>query len=848
MSEPVNEHPVVPADSPTLYFVDGFHGGRIGHMGPGSMADVLNGLDSHPDWKVTLEVEPLSFDWLKKHEPETFYRLKEYVEADYDDIRVEIASASHAQAFCWAISGESVIRQLTVGKRLVKESFPKAVVDTYAVQEPCWTSSLPQILNSLGFRRASLKNSTCWGGYTAGRDEEVLFWVGPDGSRIATVPRYGCEDLIFCWAIQGSGYDKPALDVFAQKCLDKGIRHPVGVEFQDLGWRGLPWVNERYQRYTTWREYIDKIADRPSTEWKFSQEDILVTIPWGEKTLTRMARQVRDSENKLLSAEKLATMASVLSDATYPKNALDDGWYNLLLAQHHDAWICAAAGRWGKRAEGWTAAADAVSEKVVDDALWAMEEDEIAMAGNKTQYIRVYNTLGRRRKGIAELMVTVPEGTEHVEILSPEGKVVPSEASCIRHYRSNKIAFRVLFEADVPGFGYATYTVRPVAEERAVEDGCSVTEGDGILTLENDVYRIVVDLTKGGTFSSLFDKRRSLELVDPDNQYLFGETLGYFIDEGDFRSTRDVTVTAKVWERGPMRLTVMLEGDLSGQHFKTFLRLEKGSDAIGFRSQFFFRNGTRVGNPWEIPPERGNLEYKKADHDDRYKLHTVFPTVFGSGDLYKESAFNVEKSRLDDTFFMGWDQIKHKILVHWVDSFNEEENSGLALYGDHTNSYQHGKDYPLGLTLAYGGQSGFWWGNCRLDGMQENGYILIPHAGRWDEARLFEKNEAIAEPFVCRTFATSAEVQKERSLLEIETEGVLLSAAEKVAGGFLLRLFNAEGKTGDVVVRMGVPFEKVTAVTPDGEPAVVPFDLSVEGDRVILRDVPRFGLRTIRFE
>ena len=843
MSEPLQERPVVPENAPTLYFVDGFHGGHIGHMGPGSMADVLNGLDSHPDWRVTLEVEPLSFDYLKKHEPETFYRLKDYVEADYDDIRVEIASGAHAQAFCWAISGESVIRQLTFGKRLVRESFPKAVVDTYAVQEPCWTSALPQILNSLGFRRASLKNSTCWGGYTAGKDEEVVFWVGPDGSKIAAVPRYGCEDLIFCWAIQGSGYDKPALDGFAQKCLDHGIKHPVGVEFQDLGWRGLPWVNESYQHFTTWREYIDKIADKPKAEWKFSQEDILVTIPWGEKTLTRMAKQVRDSENKLISAEKCAALASFVSGAEYPKNALSDAWYNLLLSQHHDAWICAAAGRWGKRAEAWTSMSDAIAERVTDDALWALEEKEIDVRGDKAQYVRVYNTQGHRRKGLADLMVTAPEGTQYLSVTSPDGEKIPCTASCIRYYRGNKIAFHLNFEAEVEGFGYATYLVRP-ADAPDEMTGCSVVESPDELVLENDYYRITVDLAHGGTFSSLFDKKRQKELVG-ESEYRFNEVRGYFIDEGDLFSTKDVRVTARVWENTPLRLLVMLEGDLCGQHFKTFLRLEKGNPLIGVRSQFFFKNGTRVGNPRKLPPERSNLEYKKADHDDRSKLHVVFPLAAGSGDLYKESAFNVEKSRLDSTDFMGWDQIRHRVLVHWVDAYSEQENSGLAVYCDHTNGYLHGKDYPLGLTLAYGGESGFWWGNCRLDGMQETSYALLPHAGKWDEAFLFRASEEQNEPLLCRTFSTAAEVKEKLSAVEILTDGVLLSAAEQTEKGLLVRFFAGEHTGGDIRFRVGLPFASVTAASPTGDAPVEPFTVERDGDTVIIRGVPRFGIRTV---
>ena len=324
MQEKQQRRDVVPDGSPTLYFVDGFHGGIKGHMPKGSLADILHGLETNPDWRVTLEVEPVSFDFLKKQEPDTFYRLKAVLEADYDDPRAEIASGSYAQPFAWAIGGESNIRHLLRGMTLVHDSFPGAVVDTYAVQEPCWTSALPQILVSLGFKRVVLKNSTCWCGYTAGHDAETCLWVGPDGSRIAAVPRYGCEDLIFCWAIEGSGFDKAALDHYAQKCLDNGIQHPVGVCFQDLGWKGEPWINEKYQHFTTWRQYIDHIADRPTEEWRFSQEDILVTLPWGQRTLQKLTEQVRAAENKLLSAEKMASMARIAAGAAYPQKKLND--------------------------------------------------------------------------------------------------------------------------------------------------------------------------------------------------------------------------------------------------------------------------------------------------------------------------------------------------------------------------------------------------------------------------------------------------------------------------------------------------------------------------------------------
>ena len=854
MNDTVNEHSTAPENSPALYFVDGYHGGLKGHMPQGSVADILNGLDKIPDWKVSLEIEPLSFDYLKKHEPETFYRLKEYVEADYDKVRAEIVTGAHAQAFSWAVSGESVIRQLTFGKKLVKESFPGAVVDTYAVQEPCWTSALPQILNSLGFKRAVLKNSTCWGGYTAGVDKEILFWVGPDGSRIACVPRYACEDLVLCWAIQGSGYDKAAMDVFAAKCLRMGIAHPVGVEFQDLGWRGLPWINEKYQVYTTWREYFDKIADKPSDEWHFSQEDILVTLPWGERTINRMSRQVRESENRIISAEKLASVAAVKSGYVYPESDFEDAWDQLLLSQHHDAWICAPCGSWAKRAEFQTSFADNSCSRIVDDALWALQENEtdVCPHGAKTQYVRVFNTSGNPRRGIVETTVTLPDGTESVSVEAPDGSLAPSRLSPIRRPRGNCGSFRLSFEADVPAMGFSSYILRTSAspaENADVSPAVCVSEGPDEVKIENDIYSIVIDLKRGGTFSSLVDKRTGAEYVSREGEYLFNEYRGYFIGEKRYFSTKDSPVTVKTMSDGGLRATVILDGDMAGQHFRTFVTLEKGCEAIRLRSQFFFFKGTQVGNPLEIPRERNSIEYNKADHDDRYKLHALFPTSFNGSALYKESAFNVEKSRHEDTFFTGWDKIKHKVLVHWVDSCDEQSGMGLTLFCDHTTSYLHGRDYPLGLTLAYGGQSGFWWGNCMLDGLQESCYSLIPHTGKWDEAGIYSKCQELCEPFETRTFSTSLGVERVYSSMSVDTPGVILSSVYMAEGKLLVRIFNAEGTGGTCSIRTGFDFSSVAVCAPDGSPANAGerASVSVSGRTVSVTGLPRFGICTLSF-
>ena len=65
-----------------------------------------------------------------------------------------------------------------------------------------------------------------------------------------------------------------------------------------------------------------QVADKPQKQWRFSPEDILTTLPWGEKTLQTLAQQVRSAENRVLVAEKMASMAAALHGSQFPAEIL----------------------------------------------------------------------------------------------------------------------------------------------------------------------------------------------------------------------------------------------------------------------------------------------------------------------------------------------------------------------------------------------------------------------------------------------------------------------------------------------------------------------------------------------
>ena len=156
------------AHAQKAWFADGFHGGIYGHYPPTFTQFMIDSLQQHPDWKLNLEIEPETWDFARTNTPEAYQAFKSLADTASGDRRIEFVNPSYGQSYLWNISGESVIQQFACGLRKIHEHFPNAPVLTYCTEEPCFTSALPGILSSFGFKYAVLKNpNTCWGAIPA---------------------------------------------------------------------------------------------------------------------------------------------------------------------------------------------------------------------------------------------------------------------------------------------------------------------------------------------------------------------------------------------------------------------------------------------------------------------------------------------------------------------------------------------------------------------------------------------------------------------------------------------------------------------------------------------------------
>ena len=868
---------------PTLYYVDGYHGGSRGHMPAGSWRDILNAMRSLPAWKISLDIEPASWHDLRREDPEAYHEFQKLLEDRAVNARVEIVNGTFSQPFGWAQGGESNIRQLLRGREVIREHFPRAVIETYAVQEPCWASCLPQVLRSLGFTSAVLKDpGTAWGGYSAGFDAETVEWVGPDGTAIAAVPRYACEELLHVWeteSVTGSAE-------FSRKCVAHGIPHPAGNCFQDLGWAARPKVTGAYIRYVTWREYMQQVAEKPRKQWRFSMEDILTTLPWGEKTLQTLAQQVRSAENRVLVAEKMASMAAAFRGTEFPAERLRRAWDQLLWSQHHDAWITATT-RTGRQAWAFQVASETMETEEISDAI--ISAAAVAVSGGENrppsvpigaQWVRVFNTAGTEREEVVELSWASDIGTRRARVFDSSGHEVPCQLLRPRKFSPRGTAAQggraragedsvaglpafgpgeslnaatVLFRAKAPPIGYGSYRIEPVYDDspaNAFRGATARREPDGAVMLETDLYRVRLDPARGGVITSLLAKDGNREFVDGAAERLFNEYRGYFVAEKQWASSADSPATVTIAERGPVRVRAQVAGQILGRRFQTTVALAQGQRRVDFSARFTYDQDTWIGDPWDIKPEDRRVERRRSQNDGRWKLNAFFPTPFRNQAIYKNAAYDVCRSRNTDTFFQGWQEIKHNIILHWVDVVDEQQKLGLAMFSNHTTAYTHGPDYPLALVMGWGWEGGFWWGKCPLRGTQQVNYALVPHAGMWDQARISQESGCWNEPLIAQIVdGDPGNAPHTRSLVRVGGEGIEIPTIMFQGRSMLVRLFNAEGDEAERTVSLAVRPSRVELVELDGR-VVRRLDVgrASDGRYEFTLAIPRFGIRTLRCE
>ncbi|HCN82848.1 MAG TPA: glycosyl hydrolase, partial [Sphingobacteriaceae bacterium] len=409
--------------------------------------------------------------------------------------------------------------------------------------------------------------------------------------------------------------------------------------------------------------------------------------------------------------------------------------------------------------------------------------------------------------------------------------------------------YALLFKAaDVPSIGYATYKVQQT-KTTIIKGAAAAALTNGKYKVETDLYTVVINPEKGGTIESLVAKTLgNKEFVDKNNERKFNELRGDFFKDGGFHSSADQAATVSIIENGPARVKLQVKGVISGQPFTQILSFTQGQKRIDLHLKIDWQGSPGIGNPYAQAEKFEPTSLKKAFYDDRDKLLTLFPLNLPSQKVYKNAPFDVTESKLDNTFFDSWDNIKNNVVLNWVDVTDGADSYGMAMLTDHTTNYTHGKDFPLGLTIAYSG-IGLWGRNYSLKYPTEMNYALIPHAGKWDKSGIWTEGTKFNEPMTAMLMDSApADNDMSRSMISLAGTGLEVSSVTVSGKDLLVRLFNAEGDIQPKKLMLDAIAEKAEVVELNGTPVkTLTMSKGTVSPTTVSISMPRFGLRTIKF-
>lgn len=801
----------------TAYFVDGYHGGIWGHYPESYTAYIVDELEKNPEWKINLEIEPDTWDRASKIDAASVEKLKGY----FAQNRVEYVNPAYGQPYMWNISGESIIKQFELGMEKLKHYFPDITFTSYSSEEPCFTSGLPQILFSFGFKYASLKNpNTCWGGYTRAHDGELVNWVGSDGTSIIMSPRYSFESLKpnSTWETIANANSHEYINA----ALQNDFTAPIGMCLQDAGWKNGPWLKGGFYKpteYTTWTNYFDHASQTADIKpWHVNQEDLQVSLVWGSQVMQRIAQQEREAANKIILAEKITAINSLYDNTSYPETDFKNAWSTLLLTQHHDCWIVPYNGEKG----------DTWADKVVN---WTKNTMDISNANIQQKatadgkFIRVYNTSGTVREEL--IQVKIPQNST-IETL--DGKAVMSQ----------KNGDFTTFMASAPAMGYSVYKIVSGGDNLATAKK-GITRSNNIYKVETENYTLSFDAAQGGKITSIIAKKAdNKEFVDADSQYGFNTLQGNFYDDGGKKTTVDKTAEIEILENGPLVYKLAIKTSIADVPVTQTVTLYNENPVIDFDLKIDWSENMGIGAFKEENFDWKNPE--KAFYNDREKLLSLFPVNLKNQRVFKNSAFDVMESGLDNTFFTSWKDIKNNIIADWVDVTDGDEKYGMTLFTDHTTSYTHGKDFPLGLTIQYSG-IGLWGRDYTVDGPTEIHYSLMPHKGNWKQAQIWKYLQTKQEPLTAVITGLSPK-ENNKSLFALKKEGWVLTSFSKKENAYYARIFNPEGDDKKGSIQFTKDIKSIALVNLNG---------SIENqlksnDKNVSFSIPNMGFKTLRIE
>ena len=699
--------------------------------------------------------------------------------------------------------GESLVRQLLIGKRYFKEKFGADVRIGWNPDSFGYNWQLPQIYKKSGIDYFVTQKMT-WND-TNPLPLKLFWWQSPDGSRVLTYFPHDYVNEIDPVRI--------AADIDVSRKRNPGaplMMHLYGIGDHGGGPTrtmldsGIHWTDPRrvipQMKFGTAQNFFSSIETQLDTEhapvWNYkvlaSGGGSLPVPPAGKLSLpvwndelyfeyhrgvmTTQAnhkRNMRASEEQLLNAEKYSSLAW-LSGTPYPQTRLTEAWQKALFNQFHDLAAGSGIGVLYKD-----------SQRDFDVVRWTTEEATATALGSISAQVKtnsasgtpvmVLNPLGWARTDLATFDVQLPAPAKAgLSVLDSQGHPLVFQ---ILSKNAATHSYHLLAEVkNAPSLGYE---VLHVAAGGAPAPTDLHAEG---LTLENSLLRVTLD-GHTGCIKSLYDKQSKFESIAAGgcgNQLQTFRDTPKEYDAWNIDAGFDQQVTAldkadsvELVEKGPLRATIRIARTWQNSKFVQDVSLYAGLGRVDIAN---------------------NIDW----HETHVLLKAAFPLAASSPQATYEIPFgSIERPTTRNN---SWEAAKFEVpALRWADL--GDGTHGFSLINESKYGYD-AKNNVLRLSLL---RSPTWPDPEADRGHHQFTYSLYPHSADWRQAltvrRGYEFNYQLRAQQVD---AHDGALPAKHSFVGVIGDNVVLTAVKKAEDGdaLLLRIYEWAGKTADVRIQL----------------------------------------------
>jgi alpha-mannosidase len=811
----------------------------------------------YPEYTYTQSAAAYN-EWLAQKYPEMNAEIAQRIKEG----RWEIVGGMWVEPDLNMPDGESLVRQLLVGKRWYRQAYGVDVRVGWNPDSFGYTWQLPQIYKKSGVDYF-VTQKMAWND-TNQLPFKFFWWESPDGSKVLTYfPHDYANDNLnpvrlardFTIAQKQAAGLTGMMDLYGIGDHGGGPTRAILDEGRHWAYPSLPaYVTPKIEfgtalpYFTALEKQIapgSPVWDYPSIAKGYTPPPPvagMVNIPtWKSElyfeyhrgvmtTQANHKKNMREAEEQMLDAEKWASLAWVLAGRAYPSSDFTEDWKKVLFNQFHDTAAGSGIGVIYKDAQKDYDVVRWSTNEIDAKALNAVAE-RIDTHGDGIQVL-VYNPLGWTRSGDVSITVQIPnlvaDGLFLFDPDEPSRQIVPISS---RFDDTTKVTELTFHATGVPPLGYKVFRITPGIPKKAL----AKNEGDDsadFVSLRQDGVHVVVE-KKSGCITKIWRD---------DYQYLpsgaCANQLQFF---GDTPKDYDA------WNIDPGTLDVLPKA------------IEK-PDSVELIPGDPVRPAIRVSYHWQnskfvqtisLDGDQIDIDNEIDWHENHVLLKTAFPLA-ASGPF---ATYEIPYGTIDrpTTRNNSWEKAQFEVTaLRWADLSGPGPDGkvhGLSVLNQNKYGYD-AVGNVLRLTLLRSPK----WPDAEADmGHHHFHYALYPHAGTWKDALTVRHGYEYNYPLTAVvTTAHPGALPPSHSFASVAPENVVLTAVKKAedqnglgVNGLIFRVYEWAGKetTAEFHVPPGATSATVTNLmeTPEGAP------LTVTGD-VVKAPIHPYEILTIRVD